>query len=77
MSKSEKPIPSPESDGSLPGGRQFIVAGELWFVREISTAGNDIALVFESPNTARRVRTYPPNWRDLSDQQLYSLSWKR
>ena len=77
MSESEKAIPSLAADTSpLEGKRQFIIGGELWFVHEHSTAG-DTALVFESPNTARRVRDYPPNWRDLSDKELYSLSWKR
>ena len=78
MSESENATASPAADTSPDAGkRQFIIGGELWFVHEHSTSGNDTALVFESPNTARRVRDYPRNWRDLSDQELYSLSWKR
>jgi hypothetical protein len=33
------------------------------------------ALIFESDHVVRRVRAYPPNWRDLSDYDLYMVSW--
>ena len=35
------------------------------------------SLIFESDRCARRVREYPRNWRDLSDEQLLVLSWMR
>ena len=34
-----------------------------------------LTLVFESDEVMRRVRSFPANWRELSDQQLYALSW--
>jgi hypothetical protein len=33
-------------------------------------------LVFESEGVFRRVRHYPANWEELTDVQLYALSWK-
>lgn len=32
-------------------------------------------LVFESENIVRRVRSYPSNWRELPDMELFALSW--
>jgi len=32
--------------------------------------------VFESDQVVRRVRDYPANWRDLSDDDLLALSWQ-
>lgn len=34
-------------------------------------------LIFESDKIARRVREFPPTWRELSDEDLWKLSWKR
>ncbi|HKW11325.1 MAG TPA: hypothetical protein VJO33_13165 [Gemmatimonadaceae bacterium] len=34
-------------------------------------------LVFLGNGVARRVRIYPTNWRELSDDALYTLSWSR
>jgi hypothetical protein len=31
-------------------------------------------LVFEAPDVMRRVRTYPKEWRELTDEQLYEVS---
>jgi hypothetical protein len=33
------------------------------------------SLVFESDGAVRRVRHYPENWRALSDEALFALSW--
>jgi hypothetical protein len=33
-----------------------------------------MSLIFESPNVIRRIRHYPPNWSDLSDEELFALS---
>lgn len=35
------------------------------------------SLVFESDGVLRRVRDYPPNWRELSDNELMEVSWRR
>ena len=34
-------------------------------------------LVFESDGVIRRVRNYPPNWVELSDEELLTVSWER
>lgn len=34
-------------------------------------------LVFESEYVVRTVGTYPANWRELSGEELYVLSWTR
>lgn len=33
-------------------------------------------LVFESDHAMRRVRTYPAHWRELTDEELYAVSWR-
>lgn len=35
------------------------------------------SLIFESDRIARRVRIYPANWRDLTDDHLAMLSLSR
>ena len=57
--------------------RRFTIAGEPWTVREDLRCPHDPSLVFENTSVARRVREYPANWRELSDEQLYALSWSR
>lgn len=60
--------------------RRFVVDGVAWSVR---TAVNPYDrrtrpdLIFESDATVRRVRNYPSNWRELSDEALFALSGKR
>lgn len=34
-------------------------------------------LVFESEGVIRRVRNYPTNWLDLTDDELFAVSWER
>lgn len=34
------------------------------------------SLIFSSDNVVRRVRGYPAEWRDLTDDALLALSWK-
>jgi hypothetical protein len=36
---------------------------------------NATSLVFESDNFIRRVRDFPAEWRKLSDDELFALSW--
>lgn len=57
--------------------RRFEIGGEAWGVWEDLRAVYGPALVFENDRAARRVRNYPSNWRELSDEQLYALSWSR
>jgi hypothetical protein len=48
----------------------------LWRVREVRFADAKPSLIFECEAGFRRVRTYPENWRSLSDEELQRLSWK-
>jgi hypothetical protein len=54
--------------------------GTRWAVGE-RVDGEDSAkrmsLVFESSDSARRVREYPANWRELSPVELEALSWRK
>ena len=50
--------------------------GHLWRIRELTFADAPPSLVFESEGVFRRVRHYPTNWEELTDVQLYALSWK-
>jgi hypothetical protein len=62
------------------GAKRFTVAGEIWSVYEDTRTEVPFlgpALVFESDQAVRRVRQYPANWRELSDEKLYALSWSR
>jgi hypothetical protein len=34
------------------------------------------ALIFEGPDVVRRVKRFPPDWRDLDDEALLALSWQ-
>lgn len=50
--------------------------GLVWRIREISFVDTTPSLVFEAEGMFRRVRHYPGNWYELSDAQLYALSWR-
>ena len=60
--------------------REIFIEGMPWLVYELPPAPFDRrstpSLVFESESTVRRVRAYPPNWRNLSDDDLFALSWE-
>jgi hypothetical protein len=60
-------------------GRNIFVEGVPWLVYELPPMvfdrRNSPSLVFETDGTVRRVRDYPPNWRELSDDELFALSW--
>jgi hypothetical protein len=55
--------------------------GALWLVYELMASPYDRrqspCLIFESDAVVRRVRDYPTNWRELSDDDLLALSWAR
>ncbi|HEY2376018.1 MAG TPA: hypothetical protein VGH98_08600 [Gemmatimonadaceae bacterium] len=58
--------------------RRFVVDKVAWCVYEHAgpwPCGQ--SLVFETESVARRVRDYPPHWRELSSAALYELSWGR
>lgn len=59
--------------------RRLFVEGELWLVYELPPTQFDRrqapSLVFESEISVRRVRNFPATWRDLSDADLFALSW--
>ena len=60
--------------------RQLHVQGVVWWVYEDARADAPFygpALLFKGDHIARRVRDYPKNWRELSDDALYALSWSR
>jgi hypothetical protein len=59
-----------------------VFEGEAWTVRE-ETRGHHYDrrarpdLIFESPAIVRRVRDYPENWFDLTDEELMAVSQHR
>lgn len=58
--------------------RSLRVEGVPWLVYELPAVldrRSSRSLVFESDTAVRRVRQFPPNWRDLSDDELFALSW--
>jgi hypothetical protein len=59
--------------------REIFVDGMPWLVYELPPAPFDRrsspSLVFETESTVRRVRSYPADWRQLSDADLFALSW--
>ena len=62
-------------------GHRIVVEGVSWLVYEVSATDLDRrtsrSLVFESAESMRRVRDYPPDWRELSPAALIALSWSR
>jgi hypothetical protein len=58
--------------------RLLVINGVHWRVHLVSSfdrRGPD--LLFESDSVIRRVRSFPENWYDLSDDELLRLSWNR
>lgn len=59
---------------------QFICpSGAYWSVHEITDplSPTGRSLIFVSDYGFRRVRTYPPDWRELGWDALWALSWGR
>lgn len=59
--------------------RRLVVDGVPWLVYELAHVfdrRHAPSLVFESDHAVRRVRSYPAEWRDLSDAELWALSWR-
>ena len=59
--------------------RRLVVESMPWLVYELPALPFDRrstpSLVFESDGSVRRVRNYPADWRTLSDDDLFALSW--
>jgi hypothetical protein len=61
---------------AIGGDRHFAMRARAWTVREvIDPITLTRVLIFDCDGTARRVRHYPVDWRELSDEALYTLSW--
>lgn len=75
------PIALPPIGGTprpVPETRCVAIAGDVWQIREDARTGPPSygpSLIFESDLIARRVRHYPADWRGLTYDQLYALSW--
>lgn len=59
------------------GSRSFRMGFVTWCVYEDRHPHWGDSLIFDSDRIARRVRNYPANWRDLTDEQLAQLSLSR
>jgi hypothetical protein len=56
----------------------FVVQDQVWTVSEFGDPiSSQRVLIFEGPGIGRKVREYPANWRQLSDDELYALSWSK
>ena len=58
--------------------RVFTIEGEVWEVYEDRREGPPTygpTIVFVSDRVARRVHHHAEDWSELSDEQLYALSW--
>jgi hypothetical protein len=61
--------------------RVFVdIDGTRWQVKEMPFSNYDrrrgVSLIFWSDGAVRRVRDYPADWHELSDEALALLSWK-
>ncbi|HEY4218995.1 MAG TPA: hypothetical protein VGM67_17760 [Gemmatimonadaceae bacterium] len=58
--------------------RVLRAGGHEWHVRETRYSPADrrtgTCLIFDAESVIRRVRNFPPNWRTLPDDELYSIS---
>ena len=49
----------------------------VWEVPDMDERRARPSLIFESEAVIRRVRDYPANWSELSDEELYAASLRR
>lgn len=58
--------------------RTIIADGQRWVVREVVAPQFDRRgtphLVFWGDTVMRRLRVFPANWNELSDEELYALT---
>jgi hypothetical protein len=69
------------ADSEVLSARTFLdVEGTRWRVYEKAFGDYDrrsgMSLIFASEAAVRRVRDFPPEWMQLSDEELLALSWK-
>jgi hypothetical protein len=69
------------ADNETPSSRTFLdVEGTQWRVYEQAFGDYDrrsgMSLIFASEAAVRRVRDFPADWMQLSDDELLALSWK-
>ncbi len=81
MSEPSTPNESACADDAVAREREFADAdGTRWRVREMPFSQYDRrrgrSLIFWSDGAVRRVRDYPDDWHELSDEALAQLSWK-
>ena len=66
---------------AVANGRTIETGEGEWRVYELECGQYDRragpSLIFESDGVLRRVRDYPPDWRELSDAELMQVSWHR
>jgi hypothetical protein len=68
----------PRPPARQPGAVRYVdEEGNEWRVFETRVASGEPCLVFESSFAFRRVRRFPPHWRQLSGEELRRLSWSR
>ena len=74
-----EPIPPYSVRSAQLTARRLAVNGEPWLVYELRGPSFDRrsapSLVFEGEDAVRRVRDFPADWRTLSDDELFALSW--
>ena len=68
------------ADGGAPAARTFLdVEGTQWNVYEQAFGDydrrNGTSLIFASDAAVRRVRDFPPDWMQLTDDELLAVSW--
>lgn len=67
---------APRVGGPLRAELSFAVGRQRWTVHEsVDHVTLASVLIFTTDGIARRVRHYPPDWRELSSQGLGALSW--
>ena len=81
MPESSKSNESACAENDVEREREFVDAdGTHWRVKEMPFSLYDRrrgrSLIFWSDGAVRRVRDYPADWHDLSDEELVRLSWK-
>ena len=73
--KDQKEIRRSPAPGKV---RRISADGFRWIVQEVSAPAFDrrggTHLMFDGESIMRRVREFPANWMELSDEELYALS---
>ena len=78
MSKTESHQPEAEPARAPVKVRTLVAEGLRWIVREVPAPPFDrrggTHLLFDGELVMRRLRSFPADWYDLSDDELYALS---